>query len=312
MNVLFHYTPSPRLRARLDALSANGLSISTCAQEDDARFFALLPGTDVLWHVLRPVGADVIAAAPKLKLIQKVGVGVNTIDLEAARARSIPVCNMPGSNSRAVAEMTVLLILACLRLYPRLDRLARSGAWRPDPETQDRLTELAGKTVGLIGFGDIPRVLAPMLTAMGARVIYTARSAKDAPYPFRPLPALLSDADIVSVHAPLTDATRNLIDAAALARMKPGAILINTARGGVVDEAALFEALVSGRLGAAGLDVFAEEPARADNPLFALDTVCVAPHLAWMTGEVWDRSLDIAAANALAIRDGGSLRHRVA
>ncbi|HPE47978.1 MAG TPA: 2-hydroxyacid dehydrogenase [Hyphomonas sp.] len=311
INVLFHYEAGPGLLAKLEALKVKGLDITCCDQSDEASFGRLIRNADVLWHVLRPVTAEHISSAPSLKLIQKIGVGVNTIDLNAAQAASIAVCNMPGTNSRAVAEMTLLLMLSALRLQPRLDRLCRSGQWVPDAATRESLEEIHGKTVGLVGFGDIPQQLAPILEAMGARVIYAARSAKQTPYEHVRVPELLAMADIVSLHVPLTDETARMIGRAEIASMKPGAILVNTARGGLVDEAALHDALTSGHLRAAGLDVFDPEPAPASNPLFQLDQVVPAPHVAWLTNETFDRSLEIAVANTLAVMKGSPLLHRV-
>lgn len=313
MKVVFQYDAGPKLRARLAALAADGLDVIPCEETDAARFRVLLADADVLWHVLMPITADLIAAAPRLRLIQKVGVGVNTIDLEAARARGIAVCNMPGTNSRAVAEMTLLLMLAALRKLSWFDARTRAGrGWPLAPETQDDLGEIAGRTVGLVGYGAVPQILAPVLVALGARVLYTAQSAKDgAVAEWRTLPALLAESDVVSLHAPLTDATKGMIGPDALARMKPGAVLVNTARGALVDEAALAAALRSGRIGTAGLDVFIHEPAGTDNPLFALPNVVVAPHVAWLTMETLDRSLAVAADNCRRLRAGEPLRHRV-
>ena len=311
INVLFHYEAGSNLLNKLGTLKAQGINVTCCDQTDDETFEALLPETDALWHVLRPVTPDHVANAPRLKLIQKIGVGVNTIDLNAAQARNIPVCNMPGTNTRAVAEMTLLLILSALRIQPRLDALCRSGQWLPDETTRESLQELYGKTVGLVGFGDIPGLLAPILEFMGANVIYTSRSDKQVPYERVPLDALIAQSDIVSLHIPLNDETAHTISADEIARMKPGSILINTARGGLVDETALYQALQSGHLKSAGLDVFDPEPAAGSNPLFKLDNVIPAPHVAWLTNETFDRSLDVAVANTLAALSGTPLRHRV-
>ena len=151
-----------------------------------------------------------------------------------------------------------------------------------------------------------------VLLALGARVIYTARQPKaDAGIAWRPLPDLLAEAQVVSLHIPQTLETERLIDAAAIARMQPGAVLINTARGGLVDEPALIEALQCGRLGAAGLDVFAEEPTATGNPLLKLPNVVVSPHTAWLTLETLNRSLGIAVENCRRLRDGENLLHRV-
>ena len=309
MKVVFHYAAGPDLAARLAAVP--GLEIAVCPEDDDDLLFRLLQDADVLWHVLKPCTAAMIAAAPRLRLIQKIGVGVNTIDLDAARARGIPVCNLPGTNSRAVAELTVGLMLGAVRRVARFDAGLRAGVWS-DPVLQDGIGELGGKTVGLIGYGSIPRLLAPVLASLGCRVIYTARQERpDAIGEYRSLEALLAEADVISLHVPLTPETDRMIDAAALARMKRGSVLINTARGGLVDQAALTEALRSGHLGAAGLDVFATEPADPGDPLFQLPNVLVTPHVAWVTTGTFDRSFTIAAENCRRVGAGEALLHRM-
>jgi phosphoglycerate dehydrogenase-like enzyme len=304
MKVLFHYAAGPDLAARLAAVPA--LDITICPVDDGALLQRSLPETEVLWHVLEPCTAAMIAAAPRLKLIQKIGIGVNTIDLEAAKARGIPVCNLPGTNSRAVAELTLAMMLTTLRRLPRFDASVRRGVWT------DPLGELGGRTVGLVGYGAIPRLLAPVLTAMGCRVLYTDRApVADALGEFRSLPALLQEADVVTLHVPLTPETTHLIDAASLARMKRGAVLINTARGGLVDQAALTEALSSGHLAAAGLDVFEAEPPDFSAPLFRLPNLVLSPHVAWLTTGTFDRSFVVAAENCRRVAAGEPLLHRV-
>ncbi len=312
MNVVFHYAAGPDLAARLGRASGGLLSLTVCAEDDDDRLAGLLADTDVLWHVLRPVTAALIAAAPRLRLIQKIGVGVNTIDLGAARARGIAVCNLPGTNAPAVAELTLALMLAALRRLPMFDAAMRRGAgFALAPALKDGIGELGGRTVGLVGWGAVPHALAPVLAALGCRVFYTARAPREGDDAWRALPALLGESDIVSLHAPLTAETAHLIDAAALARMKPGAILVNTARGGLVDEPALVAALRSGRLGAAGLDVFAEEPIDPANPLLSLPNVVLTPHVGWLTTGTFERSLALAAENCRRLADGTPLLHRI-
>ena len=309
MKVLFHYAAGPDLAARLAAVP--GLDITICPVEDRALLARCLPETDVLWHALEPCTAEMIAAAPGLKLIQKIGIGVNTIDLEAAKARGIPVCNLPGTNSRAVAELTLAMMLCALRRLPSFDASVRRGVWT-DPLLEDGLGELGGRVVGLVGYGAIPRLLAPVLTAMRCRVLYTDQApVADALGEFRSLPALLAEADVVTLHVPLTPETTHLIDAASLARMKPGAVLINTARGGLVDQPALTEALQSGRLAAAGLDVFETEPPDFSAPLFRLPNVVVSPHVAWLSTGTFDRSFVVAAENCRRLAAGEALLHQV-
>jgi len=309
MNVLFHFASGPDLTARLAAIP--GLNISICPEHDELLLARLLPETEILWHVLKRCTAEMIAAAPRLRLIQKIGVGVNTIDLDAAKARGIAVCNLPGTNARAVAELTLALMLAVLRRLPRFDAAMRRGEWS-DPALQDGVGELGGRTVGLVGYGAIPRLLAPVLAALGCRLIYTSRMPRaDAVGEWRTLDALLSESDVVSLHLPLTAETETLIDARALARMKPGAILINTARGGLVDQSALTQALTDGKLAGAGLDVFVHEPHDAKEPLFHLPNVVLTPHIGWLTTGTFDRSFALAAENCRRIAAGEALLHQV-
>lgn len=298
MSIVFHFDGSEALRARLETEG-----ITLCPESDEAAFERLLPGMQVLWHVLKPVTAHVIAAAPKLELIQKIGSGVNTIDIDAARRRGIAVCNLPGTNSRAVAEMTLLLMLACLRRLPALCECVQKGNWRIAWLLQDDFGELCGRTVGLVGYGAVPRILHPVLEAMGAKVLVWSRSRQDTA-----LEELLSRSDIVSLHLPLTAETQGMID---VRKMKAGAILVNTARGGLVNEAALIRALGSGRLAAAGLDVFAQEPPQPNHPLLALKNVICTPHLAWLTQETLERSIVAALENVERLKTGKSLRNRV-
>ena len=314
MKLLLHYRASDGFRAALERrTAAAGFEAVVVDEFDEPRFRAELADTDVLLHVLKPVTAEVIAAGPRLRLVQKLGVGVNTIDLDAARAAGVAVANMPGTNSQAVAEMTLALMLAVLRKLSYFDPLTRAGqGWSPDLGLVDQTGEIAGRTVGFVGYGAAPQRLGRALEALGARLVYAARSPKpDLPGTFVPLRQLLETADIVSLHVPLGPETAGMIDAEALASMKPGAVLINTARGGLVDEAALVEALASGRLAGAGLDVFAEEPVDPAHPLLRLPNVVLAPHMAWLTPETLERSLDVAFENARRLSTGEPLVHRI-
>jgi phosphoglycerate dehydrogenase-like enzyme len=309
VKVVYHASAGPDLAARLALLP--DVEIAICSEDDDTRLMSLLPECEVLWHVLKRCTSEMIAASPKLRLIQKIGVGVNTIDLEAAKAHGIPVCNLPGMNSRAVAELTLALMLAVLRRVPRFDASLRAGIWT-DLAMQDGLGELGGRMVGLVGYGSVARLLAPVLAAMGCDVLYTARNqVPDAVARFSPLYSLLEQSDVVSLHLPLTAETERLIDRAALCRMKKGSVLINTARGGLVDQEALIEALRSGHLGGAGLDVYVDEPVSRNEALLALDNVVVTPHVAWISTGTFDRSFVAAAENCRRVAAGAALLHRV-
>ena len=313
MKAVLQYRASTDFRRRLAALAPDWLTITVVDEADKASFAAAMRDAEVLLHVLEPVTAAVIMAAPKLRLIQKIGVGVNTIDVAAAKARGIAVANMPGTNSQAVAEMALTLMLATLRRVVSLDHATRAGeGWTLPADTFDGMGEIAGRTVGLVGYGEVPQRLAPVLKALGARVLYHSRTPKpDAIGEWRTLEALLAGADIVSLHIPLTPQTKQLINANTLGLMRPGAILINTARGGLVDESALEAALRTGRIRAAGLDVLADEPAALDHPLFTLDNVIVTPHVAWLTPETLERSLGVAIDNCRRLKQSDALLHQV-
>jgi phosphoglycerate dehydrogenase-like enzyme len=310
MKAVLQYRASPGLRRKLTALDFPTVVVD---ENDKDTFRREMREADILLHVLEPVTAAVIHAAPRLRLIQKIGIGVNTIDLDAARRRGIAVCNMPGANTQAVVEMTLLLMLATLRRLAQLDRLIRAGkGWKFEPELPDDLGELSGRTVGLVGFGAVARGLVPVLQGIGAKVVYTSRQrVADSPIPFLPLTELLPVVDVLSLHLPLTPDTTGMIDAAAFATMKRGGVLINTARGPLVDGAALLEALTSGHLRGAGLDVFAREPVSTDDALLKLQNVVVTPHLAWLTTETLERSLSVISENCRRLRTAEQLLHRV-
>ncbi len=313
LKVLLHYHPGKHLSRRLAELPRNEMEVEICAEADEERFDKLIGHTEVIWHVLKPITASVFEKAPRLRLIQKLGVGVNTIDLEAARRHNVAVCNMPGVNSQSVAELTLALMLSALRRVTTFDAAVRSGVgWSAAPELEDKLSEIGGSTVGLVGAGAIPRIIAPVLSALGAKVLYTSRTRKaDFPAQWRELPELLAESDIVSLHVPLTPETENLIDAKAIAKMKPGAVLINTARGGLVDHDALLSALRTGHLRAVGLDAFAQEPLPADEPLLGLSSAVLTPHVGWLTRESLDRTLAVAVENCRRLMQNRELLNRV-
>jgi phosphoglycerate dehydrogenase-like enzyme len=309
LRVLAHFTPGSKVMEFL-APEADWLDIRYCAEDDDDTFYRELPHAEVIWHVLRPISGEDLETAPLLRLVHKMGAGVNTIDVDTATRLGIAVANMPGANAASVAEGTVLLMLAALRRLPALDRLTREAkGWPSDPTLGETVRDIGGCTVGLIGYGNIAKRVETIVKAMGtpaSSVLHT--STRDDGNPgWRQLPELLAESDIVSLHLPLTDRTAGMLDRQALARMKPDAVLVNTSRGGVIDEEALVDALRNGRLAAAGLDVFAVEPIPADNPLLTLDNVVLTPHVTWYTADTMRRYLEHAVDNCRRIRDGREL-----
>ena len=313
MKVVFHYSAGSGLSEELGALGEQGLFVQQVAVEDKEGFERAIRDCEVLWHVLEPITSQHISNAPNLKLIQKIGVGVNTIDVAAAEANGITVCNMPGTNSQAVAEMTLLLMLSALRQVSYFDLKTRQGrGWDFPPNIQDSLGEISGKTVGFVGYGEIPQRLAPILKSMGARILYNATAPKDIDdSEFQELDQLLGAVDILSLHIPLTSDTASLIDKSSFQKMKPGSVFVNTSRGGVVDHDALIYALKHGPLRAAGLDVYATEPVLIEDPLLKLNNVTLMPHIAWLTSETLKRSIAVAAENCFRLRSGKELLYCV-
>ena len=239
----------------------------------------------------------VLAACPHLRLISIWGTGTDNVDLAACRARGVAVTNTPGVNAHAVAEHTVALMLAITRRIPAMDRDARAGQW-----PRGLLLQLEGRTVGLIGLGAIGGRVAQLLRPFGVHLLaatYGPEAGRAAAAGARhvPVETLLRDSDIVSLHLRLSEATQGYLGRERLALMKPTAILVNTARGGLVDKAALVDALRDGRLAGAALDVFHEEPIPAGDPMLTLPNVVLTPHNGGMTREVIDAGLLRAVEN---------------
>jgi phosphoglycerate dehydrogenase-like enzyme len=247
---------------------------------------------------------SVLQAAPQLRMICISGTGVEDVDVAAATARGIAVANVVGAANRAVAELCLALMLAVARAVPWQDQAVRRGEW-----TGRQGIELGGKVLGIVGLSAIARELCPMAQALGMHVISWSRDndparAAAVGSTAVPLDELLQRADVISLHARLTDATRHMIGAERLALMKDGAILINTGRGGLIDEPALLAALQSGKLAGAGLDVFAAEPLPAGHPLLAMDNVVMTPVSAWNTVDASARMIRQSIDNVVAFLSG--------
>ena len=249
-----------------------------------------------------PFSAAVIAAARSARLIQQPAAGVENIDLAAARARGIPVANAPGANQRAVAETALLLMLGLARRLPEA-RARFAAAVIGEPVGR----ELGGRRLGVIGAGRTGGALAALARGIGMEVSSIGSRRSDSDWA-----DFLAAADVVSLHCPLTDATRGLIDDRAFALMKPGALLVNCARGPVVDRGALERALAGDRLGGVGLDVFWREPWDPADPLLSHPRVLVLPHVAGSTEEAFDRIARVCADNILRVGRGEEPLHRVA
>ena len=246
------------------------------------------------------VGAAVMDAAPALRVISKHGSGTDTIDKQAAQARGIEVRAAVGANAAAVAEHALALLLACAKSVVQLDARMHAGHW--DKATHKSL-ELHGRTIGLVGLGAIGLRFARMCDAMGMKVLGHDPYAKDLPAYVRPvdLQTLWRESDAISLHCPLTDDNRNLLNARTLQSCRRGVLVVNTARGGLVDEPALLEAVRSGQVAAAGLDSFAMEPMPVPHPFQGVANIILSPHIGGVTGDAYIHMGVGAARNVLAV-----------
>ena len=271
--------PSLDIERRL--LGAAGAELVVAETGTEAEFLRLAPPVDAILTNWKQVTPAVLDAAPKCRIVSRYGVGVDNIAVAHATELGIPVTNVPDYCFEEVSDHAMALLLACARRVVTFANATRQGAW--DVKQGRPIQRVRGQTLGLIGFGRNGRALAGKALGFGLKmVVYDPWVAAEAVAPFgaltNDLDALLRDSDYVSIHVPLTDATRNLINARTLRLMKPGAYLINTSRGPIIDEAALVHALSEKWIAGAGLDVLVQEPGDPANPLFGLDNAIITPH----------------------------------
>jgi glycerate dehydrogenase len=258
------------------------------------------------------LGAAELAALPELRYIGVLATGFNVVDVAAARERGITVTNVPAYSTPSVAQHVFALLLELTRGVGRHAALVREGRWSSAPDFafwESPQVELAGMKLGIVGFGAIGQAVARIARAFGMQVLVHTRTPNPEGWPevtFVPLDQLFMQADVVSLHCPLNDETRGMVNAARLATMKPSTYLLNTGRGPLVDEAALAAALDNGQIAGAGLDVLAQEPPPADNPLLTAPNCVITPHLAWATRAARQRLLETAVANVRAFLEGKS------
>jgi len=299
--------PQPRYQA---VLQAHGFEVVYPPHGDktpsEEELFSLLPGHVAVLAGMEPYTARVLArAAPTLRVIARVGVGYDAVDLRAATSQGVAVTIAPGQNHDSVAEQAFGLILAVLRKIAAHDRGLRQGDWR-----RELTRPVRGQVLGLVGVGRIGKAMVPRAVAFGMKVLaHDVRPdlawGQTHGVQWLPLSDLLRQADVISLHTPLTPETRHLINAQTLALVKPTAVLINTARGGLVDEEALLAALRAGRLAGAGLDVFATEPLPPGHPFTELDQVVLTPHTAGTDAQAAADMAAVAAENVIALLSGG-------
>jgi phosphoglycerate dehydrogenase-like enzyme len=306
--------PDPLLR-RLTEPLGSAVVLVRPEQRTRAAMLAALPVADLVlsdWSGALMLDQEAVAAAGRLSFVQQPVVGVDGHDLAALAAAGIPLANAAGTNDRAVAEWCLAAALALLRDLVRTDERVRAGEW---PELALRHGELAGLRVGLVGFGAVGRRCASLFSALGSKVAYWSRrrdpesEAGDAVY--LPFDRLLARSELLIIGVALTPETTGLIDAAALAALPAGSLLVNAARGPVVDRAALLAALESGHLAGAALDVFDPEPPEPGDPLLARRDVLLSPHIAGATRATWERVVGLVTGNLAAAVSGTPVRNVV-
>jgi len=297
-------------------LSWSGLeSLAPCVIHDRTESGLLLEraaGAEILLTNKVVLSDEDIAALPALRYVGVLATGYNVVDLDAARRRRIVVTNVPAYSTPSVAQMVFALLLEMTQQVGHHARLVREGAWSRSPDFTFRdapLIELDGKRLGIIGYGQIGRRVAKIAAAFGMQVsVHTAHperyAAESLPVSFVDLETLFETSDVVTLHCPLTPETEGVVNADRLSCMKPGSYLINTGRGPLLDEGAVAEALESGHLAGAGLDVLSSEPPPPDNPLITAKNTTVTPHIAWATRAARQRLMDVAIGNVKAFIEG--------
>ena len=301
----------PDLAVEDQIATAAGASLVAAQTKDPARLAAAVADADAVITQFAPVNADVVNAMQRARAIVRYGIGVDNVDLAAARARGIPVCNIPDYCIDEVADHTLAFILGLTRQVPEQSRMVHAGEWKlAAPPAAFRT--LAAMTCGVVGFGRIGRAVVRRLVAFGGRVLVSdpvaaAEAVAAAGAEAAPLQKLLTESDLVTLHCPSLPETRGMINAATLATTKPGLLVVNLSRGDLVDPDALVAALDSGHVAGASLDVFAPEPIPAGHPILGRANVILAPHVASVSAAAVHRLRSMAAELAVAALRGGPL-----
>jgi phosphoglycerate dehydrogenase-like enzyme len=311
---------TPELYAMLRRLLPAGLELMTLGSGSEEEHLSLIRNADAVVVAASKLTAAHLAAGERLRFVQHQGVGwQDTVPWREMAARGMPLATTPQGTTGPVAEMAVLLALAALRRLPYADAETRRGAWHVNA-LRPVSRSLAGRVVGYVGFGRIGQAAASRFAAFDTTGVYfdplallsTQEESRLRVRRAETLDALLAEAEIVSLHLPVTPETRNILDASAIRRMRSGSVLVNTARGGLVDEAALAEALRDGHLLAAGLDVFAQEPPPRNHPLLGLSNVVLTPHISAGTRDAFEEKLSAALGNVADFFAGRAVRNIVA
>ncbi|MDI3533979.1 MAG: hypothetical protein PWQ82_344 [Thermosediminibacterales bacterium] len=300
---------TPALKKILESNDSRGMQIFYWHEIPEGERKNVLKEADYFLVATEKITKEMLQSAPKLKMVQKTGVGVDNIDIKTAKELGIPVCKTPGANAISVAELTIGMILSLYRKLNLLDKATKNGQWLM---WEHRLTsyEVYGKTHGFIGFGKIGKETAKRSKALGTKIIYYDKIRADEEFEnsldakYMELDEVLKNADIVSLHVPLLPETEGLIGKRELSLMKPTAILINVSRGKIVDENALAEALANNVIAGAGIDAWSSEPVERDNPLLAFDNVVATPHIGAGTKDALNRVLSMAFQNIALVEKG--------
>lgn len=307
---------NPNAQFLVEANLPEGWTYSLVSSEVDGEAYVAkalkdAPDADLYLVGLEWIGKELIEPAKKLKLIQRLGAGYDNVDLAAAKACGVTVANIPGANSVAVAEHVVMVMIALLKRLAEADRTMKQGEWKMTELLLMGCFELWKRTVGIVGLGRIGKALARRLIGFDVNVIYhdildfPPELEKELNVRKVSFEELLAQSDVVSMHVPLTDLTRDMMSAKQFGMMKSTALFINTARGEVVDEAALAEVLNRGIIAGAAIDAFKDEPPKPDNPLLAADNILLTPHNAGVTREVTMRFLTESFDNFKRVAEGG-------
>lgn len=307
--VLLDVLPDARL-ASMRALMPEGFTLTGATARDPASLYALVREADFIISGQVDVTGELLRATTRVKLVHKWGVGVDNFDVATARELGISIARTPGSNALPVAEFTLGLMLSTLRFMGYAHERLKNGVWHGPGRLPGETFLLSGRTVGIIGLGAIGSHVARLLRPFGCTLLYTKRNPLPAAEEealgvrYAGLDEIISTADVISLHCPLTPETTGLIDTSAFARMKRSAVLINVARGGVVNEADLFVALRDRVIHGAAMDVFSLEPLPADSPLLTLDNIVLTPHLAATTADTFAPTLKRIFANIARVARG--------
>ena len=308
--ILDGYTENPG-DLSWDALAAFGeLTVHDRTPADEAEIVRRIGDAQIAVTNKTPLSKAVLDACPNLRYVAVLATGYNVVDIDAARMRNIPVSNVPAYGTAAVGQFAIALLLEICCRVGHHDQAVRAGRWAASPDFcfwDYPLIELDGKTLGVIGFGRIGRATGRLARALGMKVLATgSRECEEgrAIAEYVALDRLLAESDVIALHCPLLPDTENIIRRENIAKMKPGVIIINTARGGLVNERDLADALNEGRVRAAAVDVVSVEPIRPDNPLLAAKNCLITPHIAWAPKECRERIMDITAKNIAAFLAG--------